>query len=407
MSKPTTSGIDARWSARGEQKVSRATVRQHIHENAGISDAYLLMNALAAVVASYGLLQDSVAVVIGAMIIALLLGPITGLALALVDGEQRLFRRALLAEAVGALMVVAIAFAIGDIQSDIPLGHEIMARTAPNILDMIIALAGGAAGAYAVTSPRLSASLVGVAISTALVPPLCVCGICLSRGLYQAGGGAFVLFLTNLVAIQSVSSLVLWLQGYHRLYNLDRGALLRRFGPSAAILAVLGGFLIHSFQLTIAQQALHSTAERLIRGRIEKNGAARLTDLSIQGFGDSPLLTAVVNAPWVVTPDSCASLQAELRRGTGRGDLQLHVRTVITRECSDAGYLWTNVPQTDSHPAPIEPAGQTDTVPESPRPTSPARATTPPQPPTPVAPAPPAAGSAPAVAPSPKPEPSP
>lgn len=353
MSSTTPSNIDARWTTHSKEKISKTSVRQHIHENAGINGAFLLMNGLAAVVASYGLLQDSVAVVIGAMIIAMLLGPITGLALALVDGEQLLFRRALAAEAGGAALVVALGFLIGKIHADIPLGHEIMARTSPNILDMVIALAGGAAGAYAVASPRLSASLVGVAISTALVPPLCVCGICLSRGLYQAGGGAFVLFLTNLVAIQSVTSLVLWLLGFHRLYHLDRGALLRRFGPSGALLVVLAAFLFHSFQLTLSQEALHTKAETILRSRIEKNGAARLTDLSIQGFGENPLLTAAVSAPWVVTPDSCASLQSELRRGTGRSELRLHVRTIITRECSDTGYLWTTAPVGDSNqPAP-------------------------------------------------------
>ncbi|BDI34069.1 hypothetical protein CCAX7_61200 [Capsulimonas corticalis] len=345
MTPPTSPPIDDGAERNDDQKNVRVEVREQIEANSGLSGAFLLMNGLAAVIASYGLLQDSGAVVIGAMIIAMLLGPITGLALALVDGKQALFRKAILAECCGALLVLAIGFTIGKIHSDLPLGREITARTAPNILDMIIALAGGAAGAYAVLSPRMSGSLVGVAVATALVPPLCTCGICLAHGLYQASGGAFVLFLTNLVAIQSVTSLVLWIQGYHSLSHLDRKAVVRRFGPSVALLVILAGFLIHSFRLALEQQTLHTAAERFLRARIEKNGAARLTDLRIQGYGDRPQLTAVVSAPWVVTPNSCADLEAQLRRTTGRQDLSLRVRTIITRECSSKGYLWTTDPQ--------------------------------------------------------------
>ncbi len=316
------------------------TVRRKIHEGASLSVPYLVMNALAAVVASYGLLENSTAVVIGAMIIALLLGPITGLALALVDGDQSLLRRALLAEVCGVLLVLAIGFLIGKVHGAMPLGSEIMGRTAPNILDLVIALAGGAAGAYATTSPRLSAGLVGVAIATALVPPLCSCGICVAHGLYREGGGAFLLFLTNFVAIQAVTSLVFWLNGFHRLAHLDRNSLLRRFAPSATLLVALAVFLGRSFQQTLAQETLRSQAEKIVGKAIQDNGAANLTDLRISGYGTKLTLTAVVRAPWVIQPASCARLQEQIRQATGRRGVSLRVRTVITRECDAQKFLW-------------------------------------------------------------------
>ncbi len=200
-----------------EQCTSREAVRKDIHDNAVFSTAFLTMNALATVVACYGLLEDSAAVVIGAMVIATLLGPITGFALALVDGDNGLLRKALLAEASGVVLVLCMALLIGVIHRDAPLTREILARTRPTLLDVIIALAGGAAGAYASASPRLSAGLVGVAIATALVPPLSACGICLGRGEADLGCGAFVLFVTNLVAIQFASSVVLCLCGFNKL----------------------------------------------------------------------------------------------------------------------------------------------------------------------------------------------
>lgn len=318
------------------------TIRQNIRENAALSVPYVVMNTLAAVVASYGLLQNSTAVIIGAMIIAMLLGPITGIALALVDGDQPLLRRSLLAEAAGVALVLLIGLALGRIHSGMTLGSEIIARTAPNLLDLIIALAGGAAGGYATASPRLSAGLVGVAIATALVPPLCSCGICLARGLYKEGGGAFLLFLTNFVAIQSVTSLVFWVRGFHRLSNLHGRVVLKRFAPSAILLVALAILLGHSLQVNVARETLRSQARSLLRDEIKGKGAASLTDLSVRGYGERVTLTAVVRAPWVITPSSCARLQSRIRRMTGRSDIDLHIRTILTRECDAQKFLWDN-----------------------------------------------------------------
>jgi uncharacterized hydrophobic protein (TIGR00271 family) len=137
--------------------------RQNIDTNSTLSVPYVVMNVLSTIVACYGLLADSTAVVIGAMIIAMLLGPINGVALGLVSGNNRLLLKAIGAELVGVLIVLVVALIIGKIHQDVPLGKEIFSRTTPNILDLIIALAGGAAGAYATISPQLSVGLVGVA----------------------------------------------------------------------------------------------------------------------------------------------------------------------------------------------------------------------------------------------------
>ncbi len=329
---------EERVAAFREEQTRQETVRQNIRDSATLNSPYLIMNALAAVVACYGLLQNSVAVIIGAMIIALLLGPITGIALSLVDGDQALLRRALAAEVGGVALVLLIGFTTGKIHADMTLGSEIMGRTSPNLLDLIIALAGGAAGAYATISRRLSAGLVGVAIATALVPPLCSCGICFAHGLYRAGGGAFLLFLTNLVAIQSVTSLVFWLNGFHRLTHSDKKTVLRRFAPSTLLLAALAVFLVRSFEMALARERLRSTAQRLLRQEIEKNGAANLAELRIDGSSDQPILTGIVRAPWIIQPASCARLQAQVRQATGQ-QVNLHIWTVQTRQCDAHGFL--------------------------------------------------------------------
>ncbi len=101
------------------------------------------------------------------MIVAMLLGPIAGMSLSLVDSDMRLLLRSLFTLLSGTVVVMVTSFIIGILHRDIPVTEEILARTNPNLIDLMVALAGGEAGAYASVSARLSAALVGVAISTA------------------------------------------------------------------------------------------------------------------------------------------------------------------------------------------------------------------------------------------------
>ncbi len=260
-------------------------VRKSIHDNASLSSSYLLMNALATIVACYGLLANSTAVVIGAMVIATLLGPITGIALGLVDGNNRLLRDALLAEIVGVLIVVAISFVIGTVHKNLPVGNEIMMRTAPNIFDLIIALAGGAAGAYATASSRIGVGLVGVAIATALVPPLSTFGILLARGEMQLALGALLLFFANFVAIQFTTSFVLWLLGYHSITSISRKSPLNLFARNAFSgilllgLTVLLGF---NFTKSINQQLLEIRVHKIVSANLKTFPDAQLVEVNIK-----------------------------------------------------------------------------------------------------------------------------
>jgi uncharacterized hydrophobic protein (TIGR00271 family) len=198
------------------------SVRKNIRGSAALDLPYVVINGLAATIASYGLLANSPVVIIGAMILAMLLGPITGVALALVESDMFLFRGAVLALLGGITVFMITAFVIGLIHHRIPITSEIIALTAPNLIDLMIALAGGAAGAFATVSPRLSISLVGVAIATALVPPLAAASFLVGRGEYQLGFGAFELAFTNMVAIELAASVVLWLNGF-RQFTRPRG----------------------------------------------------------------------------------------------------------------------------------------------------------------------------------------
>lgn len=311
-----------------------------IRENAAFTAPYVVMNTLATMVACYGLLQNSTAVVIGAMIIAMLLGPISGIALALVSGDNALLRKALLAEAGGVLVVLGVAFVIGKIHQDLPLTQEILSRTSPNILDLTIALAGGAAGAYATVSPRLSVGVVGVAIATALVPPLATCSICLARGENHLAFGGLLLFFANLVAIQFASSVVMYLHGYSKMskHVVGRRLLAERNAVTFGLLVILASILGVDFSQSIAKQSFEANTRHALEQALLTYPGVHLADLRFQQNGNQEIVTAVLRTPYSFSPERVAAMEAKLPSPKSE-KTELHIRSVITKETSRKGYL--------------------------------------------------------------------
>lgn len=302
---------------------------------------YLFMNAMAAVIASYGLLADSPAVVIGAMIVALLLGPIMGVALAITDGDWPLFRKSIGALVAGGIVVYAIAAAVGWLHPLVPITGEIRARTAPNSFDLFIALAGGAAGAYATVSPRIAAGFVGVAIATALVPPLASSAILLTRGEHDASLGAGMLALTNIVAIQFAAAVVLWVRGYARDNDGDEVSalqFLKRHLGSLVVLGLLGLWLAANLRSTVN--------ERLYENRVRATLSEALVDLegsqveSLQIFGqpDRVVIRAEIHGPREPSVPQVARMATLLPRHPDGRPVDLRVRHVETRIITPQGY---------------------------------------------------------------------
>lgn len=319
---------------------ARAEVRRSIVSGSQLTTQYLVMNSLATVVATYGLLADSTAVVIGAMIIALLLGPIMGLALALVDGDSKLFRHSITAEVVGVALVLILSAIVARVHPDLPLTQEILSRTRPNLLDLAIALAGGAAGAYATVSPRVSAGLVGVAISTALLPPLAAAGICLSKGLYPQAGGALILFLTNLVAIQCAGSIVLYSFGFHNVTHRqkDQKKFNRRLAIDAGIFVSLAVFLYFQLSVSVDQRRFESRMRDRLQLGLASLPGAYLAETRFVKTPYTEVVIAVVQVPYSIGLKETARLEAMLGDRNGR-PVELHVRSMITKETTSRGYL--------------------------------------------------------------------
>ena len=202
------------------------------------------MNGLATVIACYGLFTNSSAVVIGSMVVAMLLGPISGVALGLNHRDGPLLRTALFSLGAGIAWILEIAILVGLIHRDVPLTEQILSRTKPNLFELIIALASGAAGAVAVLSRRVGTALVGVAVATALVPPLAAAGSCWRARTLHSEEIALLLVATNVVAIQVAFSIVFWVSGYRRVTSEKPHswlAFLQRDFPSMVVLVILVG----------------------------------------------------------------------------------------------------------------------------------------------------------------------
>lgn len=162
---------------------------------------FMTLIGLSTAIAALGLLQNSPAVVIGAMLVAPLMTPLLGSALALVQGNQRMILECMKAVIFGFGTALSISLTIGFIMPLPALTGELQARGGPHILDMLVAFLSGMAAAYCISRPKLSAALAGVAISAALVPPIAAIGISLALGETSNALGATLLFATNVVAI--------------------------------------------------------------------------------------------------------------------------------------------------------------------------------------------------------------
>ncbi|MGA7124385.1 MAG: TIGR00341 family protein [Polyangiaceae bacterium] len=322
---------------------NREAVRAAIWQGAGLSGPYILMNMLAAVLAVHGLFENSPAVVIGAMIVALLLGPIAGLGLAIVDGDLPLLSKSLLALIAGTVSVIVIALVLGWAYRASPLTHEVLSRTAPNLMDLMIALAGGAAGAVAMVRPKLGLAMVGVAIATALVPPLCAGGILLVRGEWRLAGGAFLLALTNMVGIQIAAAIVLWLDGYRRARDTSAVALLgfaRRDLPSLILLGILSGILTLNLRSAVARQVFESRAAQRLREEVASSPGSRLASVHFDRTHDKTIAWAVVRAPMPPSPAQVARMEDKLPRPPDGSAIVLRVRFVSTSTIDRDGPLF-------------------------------------------------------------------
>lgn len=251
----------------------RGSVQARLRESAVPDFDFFLLVVLSSVIATLGLLSNSPAVVIGAMLVAPLMTPIIGLGLGALVGDGTLLRNSLLGLFQGAFLAVGVAalFAFVTRTLTLPfdffatLPSEVMARAHPTPLDLFIALAGGLAAAFAVVLPSISEALPGVAIATALMPPLCTVGIGISFGRWDVAGGALLLFVTNAMTIAFASMLVFFLMEFTPVRSARLPRTLKISGVATLLLLIpLTVLSLRVLKNTYEQRFIYTTAAQIV-----------------------------------------------------------------------------------------------------------------------------------------------
>ncbi len=182
------------------KRISREELYEDIAGTAELSGVYVVMVVLSSVVAAIGILQNNVAVIVGAMVIAPLLGPNVALSLATTIGDLDLARNGLKTNVVGIVIALVLSVCLGVVLSVDPTIPEIVSRTRIGLGDLVLALAAGSAGALAFTT-GISTTLVGVMVAVALLPPLVTFGLLIGSGQRAMAFGSMLLFITNIICV--------------------------------------------------------------------------------------------------------------------------------------------------------------------------------------------------------------
>ena len=308
-------------------------------DRAGKLTSFGVMMLLSTTIATLGILQDSTAVVIGAMLIAPLMTSIMGTSAGIVGGWPRRTLESAATVTVAAIGAIGLAWivaawvpAIGDLTTN----SQITSRTQPTLIDMLIAFAAGAAGAYATVDRRVSSSLPGVAIAVALVPPLAVTGVTAHARLWDEAGGALLLFITNAVTIVLAAVVVFVITGFVSFRRL------RTYGTQirASLATVLVSVLVIMVPLGIAGQGVIAasvatgSAEDAVATWLADESTIQVLDVTVEGSEvrvvlASPdpyppieeledLLSAALEAPVIVTVNQVPTLSETYSDAEGK-----------------------------------------------------------------------------------------
>jgi uncharacterized hydrophobic protein (TIGR00271 family) len=264
---------------------------------------------LATVIATYGVLSGSTATVIGAMIVAPLMGPIMATTAAVVMGSSRRALHAFGLTMAGTIAVIIASYLLSWMVPDVTISFtsnpEIASRINPGLYALLTALGAGAAGAFITSRAEIADSIGGVAIAISLVPPLCVVGIALRQGQLDAAGGALLLFATNYLAILLAGGIVLALVGLGKSSATEGSARTRKRGFALFVIGML--VVAIPLSLTSYQAVVSARDNRIATTEVEKwlEGTTyvvdavkvndRITIVTVEGSGALKSLQPLAN----------------------------------------------------------------------------------------------------------------
>ena len=300
---------------------------------------FYLMVAASSILAALGLVSDSTAVVIGAMLVAPLMTPIFGISLSLVRGDTQLMGHAIKAEIAGVLLAILLAVGIGFIMPEFYATGEMLSRTKPNLLDLMVAVFAGFAGAYAMVDEHISPVLPGVAIATAIVPPLANTGLCIALGAHHGALGSFLLFFANFLSVLLVTSAVFIACGMARvLGKVTPRDLIRKFGLAGLSFLLVAGFLSKGLYDMVQARRTAGIIDEVVSDELAHLPASELKEVSYQVFQGSHYVLAHVVASGDIAPSHVRKMEIALEQVLNL-PVELFVRLSYAEDISDTGSM--------------------------------------------------------------------
>ncbi|MBK7750918.1 MAG: TIGR00341 family protein [Candidatus Obscuribacter sp.] len=306
---------------------SRLELLKRVEANGKLSSDFLALLAGSTIIATLGLFQNSPAVIIGAMIIAPLMRPLVCLSLASITADIKLLSRSILTLIAGSIIGMSIAGSMALLLKSLELTPEILSRTQPTLLDLGVALAAGAIGAFCQTNKKLADTLAGVAISVALVPPLSVVGIGLAIGNLSVAGGAALLYATNLVGITIAGALVFLFKGYSPLQVARNGLYI-----SAAFILLLTVPLALSMRELILQNQISANVRNLLKEKTVTFKGLQLREVQVKRYrSPTQVIATVLSSEAPITSKQVKLVQDLLIREIGL-PIEFKLRIIPAKE---------------------------------------------------------------------------
>jgi uncharacterized hydrophobic protein (TIGR00271 family) len=259
--------------------IDHQEVRKDIYGEVDISVGYFIILMLANLIALSGLMINSAPVIIGAMLISPLMGPMLSFGFAFITGDSFVWAKSLRKIIVSVFLTIFVAALASYLSPLSEITREITARTTPNIFDLLIAFLSGTAGAAAICTKKNYLTIVpGVAIATAVIPPLSVTGFGIGNGYFTIAAGAFFLFFTNFVAIVLSTCLVFYLYGFRPSLTADEDVkrLKRRLVLLSSVLLVISIPLVLTLSRGVAEVKLKKDIETSLKQQFNREKRSRL-----------------------------------------------------------------------------------------------------------------------------------
>lgn len=309
------------WLRPGLTEVEAETLRWNARRQATTTIDYVTLLSLSAILSTLGLIQDSVAVIIGAMLVAPLLGPLSAMSIGLVTARTALLRRGAITLAVGSLAAMVLSWLVGLLLPVAAPTPQMLLRGQPTLLDVGIASASGIVGAYATARKDVPAALAGVAIAAALVPPLSTVGLGIAFGDAGLTGGALLLYLVNIASVVTTGAAAfLWFG----LRPVEQDHATGRRVTSAVLAAGLTFVVVTTAVALVQAQRVERAARLDVEQQLTFDDDLELVDVEVVSDEDGTLVTATVRSERDPTPDELREAQEQLEADLGT-DVELEV----------------------------------------------------------------------------------